>query len=215
MARVLLINPNTNAATTEAMLAIARDAAPAGVEIEGITAQFGADLIEIEETLDTASHAVAEILAGEAADYDGVVIAAFGDPGLGRAPKELNVVGIAEAGMHAAAEGGRRFSIVTTTFGLADPIKGLVSRYGLEKQFASLRFTEGPAAALMSDPAALANALKKAASEARDLDGADAVVIGGGPLARAAPQLADELALPIIEPVPEAIRLVTQRIATR
>ena len=215
MARVLLINPNTNAATTEAMLTIARETAPAGVEIEGITARFGTDLIEVEETLETASHAVAEILAGEAADYDGVVIAAFGDPGLDRAPKELNVVGIAEAGMHAAAEGGRRFSIVTTTFGLADPIKGLVSRYGLEKQFASLRFTEGPAAALMSDPAALANALKKAASEARDLDGADAVVIGGGPLARAAKQLADELALPIIEPGPEAIRLVTQRIATR
>ena len=215
MARVLLINPNTNAATTEAMLTIARETAPAGVEIEGITARCGTDLSEVEETLVTASHAVAEILAGEAADYDGVVIAAFGDPGLDRAPKELNVVGIAEAGMHAAAVGGRRFSIVTTTFGLADPIKGLVSRYGLEKQFASLRFTEGPAAALMSDPAALANALKKAASEARDLDGAEAVVIGGGPLARAAKQLADELALPIIEPVPEAIRLVTQRIATR
>jgi Asp/Glu/hydantoin racemase len=143
------------------------------------------------------------------------VIAAFGDPGLDGAPKGLNVVGIAEAGMHAAAEGGRRFSIVTTTFGLAEPIKGLVSRYGLEKQFASLRFTDGPAAALMSDPAALARALKQAASEARDLDGAEAVVIGGGPLARAAKQLAVELALPIIEPVPEAIKLVTQRIATR
>jgi allantoin racemase len=193
MARILLINPNTNAATTEAMLAIARAAAPAGVEIEGITARFGADLIEVEETLETASHAVAEILA----------------------PKELNVVGIAEAGMHAAAQGGRRFSIVTTTSGLADPIKRLVSRYGLEKQFASLRFTEGPAAALMGDPEALADALKKAASEARDLDGAEAVVIGGGPLARAARRLAVELALPIIEPVPEAIKLVTQRIATR
>jgi allantoin racemase len=215
MARVLLINPNTNAATTEAMLAIARAAAPAGVEIEGITARFGADLIEVEETLETASHAVAEILASEAAGHDGVVIAAFGDPGLERAPRKQNVVGIAEAGMHAAAQGGRRFSIVTTTSGLADPIKRLVSRYGLEKQFASLRFTEGPTAALMGDPEALANALKKAASEARDLDGAEAVVIGGGPLARAARRLAVELALPIIEPVPEAIKLVTQRIATR
>jgi allantoin racemase len=215
MARVLLINPNTNTSTTDAMLSIAREAAPAGVEIEGITARFGADLIEVEETLGTASHAVAEILTSDAAGYDGVVIAAFGDPGLERSPKELNVVGIAEAGMHAAAEEGRRFSIVTTTSGLSQPIKRLVRRYGLEKQFASLRFTEGLAAPLMGNPEALATALKKAASEARDLDGAEAVVIGGGPLARAAKQLVHELALPIIEPVPEAIRLVTQRIATR
>ncbi len=215
MARILLINPNTSTATTAAMVSIARTAAPAGVEIEGTTAHFGASLIATEDALEIASEAVAEILHTQAAGFDGVVIAAFGDPGLDLAPAGMNVVGIAQAGMHAAAEGGRRFSIVTTTSGLATPIERLVRRYGLEDRFASLRFTPGPAAALMSDPARLNDALKQAITEAREIDRAEAVVIGGGPLATAAMQLARELAMPIIEPVPSAIRRVTQRIAAQ
>ena len=215
MARILLINPNTNTATTEVMLAIARDAAPAGVKVEGVSARFGADLIETEDALETASRAVAEILNSRTAGYDGVVISAFGDPGLHLAPSGLNIVGIAEAGIKTAAEAGRRFSIVTTTPGLGNAIRRLVVRYGQEDQFVSLRGIEGPAQASMRDPAALTDALRGAISDAREVDGAEAVVIGSGPLASVARQLAHELAVPVVEPIPSAIRLLSQRIGAR
>ncbi len=43
--KLLLINPNTNAATTEAMRRIAQESAPPGVTILAKTAPFGVPLI--------------------------------------------------------------------------------------------------------------------------------------------------------------------------
>ena len=43
MMHFALVNPNTNAATTMAMLAVARATAGASVRLDGWTAEFGAD----------------------------------------------------------------------------------------------------------------------------------------------------------------------------
>jgi Asp/Glu/hydantoin racemase len=81
--RLLLVNPNTSAGTTAAMLAIAREAAPPGVLIEAATAPFGEPLITDETALAIAAEAVEALVTGErVAGLDGVIVAAFGDPGL-------------------------------------------------------------------------------------------------------------------------------------
>mgnify|MGYP002721369423 FL=1 len=61
-------------------------------------------------------------------------------------------------------------------------------------------------------PEALVEALGLAV-EACISDGARAVIIGGGPLARAARVLAPRFAVPIVEPVPAAARLMARRLA--
>ena len=77
-----LVNPNTNAATTMAMLAIARATAGVSVRLDGWTAEFGADLICDETGLATAADAVVAFGPTLRANRtDGVIIAAFGDPG--------------------------------------------------------------------------------------------------------------------------------------
>ena len=45
MIRVLLINPNTSAATTDRMVALAQAAAPPGVQVVGATAAHGPAMI--------------------------------------------------------------------------------------------------------------------------------------------------------------------------
>ena len=114
--RIALLNPNTSVETTRMMVTIAKDSAAAGVEIVGHTAGFGAVLITESETLDLAADAVAA-LAGDLDNANAVIIAAFGDPGLEALRSKLSVpvTGIAEAGMAEAAQGGRRFAVVTTT----------------------------------------------------------------------------------------------------
>ena len=78
MTRLLLINPNTSAATTAAMVAIARDAAPAGVLVEGATVAAGVPLITDEGALAMAADAVAAMAAGiNPEHWDGVIVAAF------------------------------------------------------------------------------------------------------------------------------------------
>ncbi|UVC12878.1 aspartate/glutamate racemase family protein [Mesorhizobium onobrychidis] len=61
MRPLLLINPNTNKATTAEMVRIARNAAPSGVTVEGATAQRGAPLIYDDDKLAIGAKAVIEL----------------------------------------------------------------------------------------------------------------------------------------------------------
>jgi Asp/Glu/hydantoin racemase len=63
----------------------------------------------------------------------------------------------------------------------------------------------------MAEPAGLKAALEGAIRRALDESAADAVIIGGGPLAAAAAALRPRLAVPIIEPVPAAVALALRR----
>ena len=213
--RLLLVNPNTNAATTALMVRIAQGAAPAGVTIEGATAASGAPLILDPAMLATAAQAVQALVAvTDLTPFAGVIVAAFGDPGLAatRALTALPVTGIAEAAMAEAAEHGR-FAIVTTTPLLAGAIGDRAAAYGHGDAFAGVWLTEGDAGALMAEPGRLEAALEAAIRRAMAEAAPDAVIIGGGPLAAAAAALRPRLPVPIIEPVPAAVGLAIRRAA--
>jgi allantoin racemase len=146
---------------------------------------------------------------------DGILIAGFGDPGLQALRETLSipVTGIAEAGMTAAAALGR-FSIITTTPDLQRSILALVDRYGFRSELASLRITPGVAEQVMADPETLKQALVSLA-RACMLDGSVSVLIGGGPLARAARAVSDAIDLTVVEPVAAGARLALQRMDAR
>lgn len=202
---ILLLNPNGSEATTASMLAIARAAAP-GIALEGLT-NHGAPPV-LTEPGDVAA-AEARLLARALPPAEALITAAFADPGLAqlRARGHL-VTGIAEAGMAAAAG---RFAVVTTTPGLAAGIAALAQRYGHAARFAGVVLTAGPAETVMSAPERLADALLQACRRAQAL-GADSIVIGGGPLAAAARAIAPLAPVPLVEPVPEAVRLTLARL---
>jgi Asp/Glu/hydantoin racemase len=212
--RLLLVNPNTSAATTAAMVEIARDEAAGRAVIDGLTAPSGASLITDEAALEASARAVASLGPAILADGpDGVIVSAFGDPGLKalRTVLPMPVTGIAEAGMAEAGEGGRRFCVVTTTPDLKTAIERTAQRHGHAESFAGVWLTPGEPSALMGDPARLVEALHDACLQAvREADVA-AIVIGGGPLAVAARALKDRIGVPLIEPVPCAVRLALKR----
>jgi Asp/Glu/hydantoin racemase len=213
--RLLLVNPNTNAATTALMVGIAQGAAPPGVTIQGTTAASGAPLILDAAMLAIAGQAVQALIAQtDLTPFAGVIIAAFGDPGLAavRALTPLPVTGIAEAAMAAAAAHGR-FAIATTTPLLAEAIGARAAAYGHGDAFAGTWLTEGDAGALMAEPGRLEAALEAAIRRAMAEAAPDAVIIGGGPLAAAAAALRPRLSVPIIEPVPAAVGLASRRAA--
>jgi allantoin racemase len=210
---VALVNPNTSEATTATMVRIAQAEAGARATVVGVTARFGAALITEPEALAVAAQAVAA-LAPELAEADAVIVAAFGDPGLDvlRAALPRPVTGLAEAGMAEAAAGGRRFAVVTTTPDLRDSIAATARRYG-HAGFAGTWTTPGDPAALTADPPALLAALDAACRRAIGEGDAEAIVIGGGPLAEAARALAPRCPVPLIEPLLAAIRLSLVRLA--
>lgn len=209
--RLTLVNPNTSRAATEDMVAIAAQAA--GAPVRGVTARFGAALIADPETLAVAARAV-EALASDLAGADAVIVAAFGDPGLAalRARLACPVTGIAEAGMAEAAAHAPRFAVVTTTPALGPSIAANARALG-HARFVGTFVTPGDPTAVMADPASLVAALEAACLRAIEDGGADAIVIGGGPLAVAARALAGRLPVPLVEPVPAAVRLSRVRLS--
>jgi Asp/Glu/hydantoin racemase len=214
MKSFLLINPNTNEAVTQEMVRIARASVPDDILVEGTTVLRGHNLIYDDEKLAVATKAVVELSqTKKLTDYAGIIISAFGDPGIDelRALSPVPISGIAEAGILEAAENGRRFSIVTTTPDLVSAIHKRVARYGFHKNFAGVRLTEGEVLQLMSEPERLTESLARACEAAIADDGAEAIIIGGGPLASHAATLKHLFSVAIIEPVPAGIRLALAR----
>lgn len=213
--RLSLINPNTSRKTTQTMVGIASETAGVGVTVTGHTASFGAALITGPEALATAAEAVA-VLTASLGDADAVIVAAFGDPGLDAAGAALGipVTGIAEAGMAEASAGGRRFAVVTTTPDLREQIADTARRHG-HQHFVGTWTTQADPVELTADPQALVTALAEAVERAIREGAADAVIIGGGPLAVAARALAGTVSVPLIEPLPAAVRLSLDRVKIR
>lgn len=211
--RVLLINPNSNPETTRRMVAIAEVAAP-GCAVTGVTAPTGPRMITDEAGLATGAISVADMACGVRAPFDGAIVAAFGDPGLAEAARILTfpVCGIGEASFVEAAAGDRGFAVVTTTPGLVAAIAARVAAAGLSARFLGTWVTPGDPAETMADPARLDALLSACITRAREA-GAQAVIIGGGPLAEAARRLSEGARVPLIEPVPAAMRLILRRAA--
>ena len=162
MKRIVLVNPNTNPATTARMVAIAQEHIASDFVVEGATAGFGSPLITDEDQLHVAAQAVADMAPTLARIGDAVIVSAFGDPGVDALRRLLSVpvVGIAECAMREAGCDGRRFSVVTTTPALVAAISRRADQLGLGRQFLGVRTTAGPAEDLMKADERLFAALK-------------------------------------------------------
>ena len=190
------------------MVAIARSCVPEGVVVTGATARRGPPMITTPAALAAAADEVVEMGIGDAGGMSGIVVGAFGDPGLEELKRNVSIpaVGICEAAMIEAAAGGRRFGVATVTPDLAAPITERARELGLLHLFTGIRLTPGDPVALTADPARLRDQLAEAVAKCFDNDDAEAVIIGGGPLGQAATALAQSLDRPIIAPIPSAIR---------
>jgi allantoin racemase len=217
MRRILLINPNSSAATTAMMVGIAQAAAAGACEVAGATAQRAPPMIVEPDALAAAAGEVVEIAVSNDGQYDGFIVAAFGDPGLAEVRERCRTpaVGIAESAFREASAGGRRFGIATTTPALKAAIDQRVALLGLSVQYTGLRITSGEPAELVKDRDRLRGALADAVRHCIGDDGAEAVIIGGGPLGEAARELEPMFSIPIVPPIPAAIRAILAILARK
>jgi Asp/Glu/hydantoin racemase len=152
-----------------------------------------------------------------APDVAAIVVAAFGDPGASalRDAVRVPVVGIGAASIAEAAADGRRFGIATTTPGLVRSIEALVEQSSFGARFAGVRASGGDALTLAADAPRQEQALARLVRDCIEVDGAEAVIIGGGPLSAAARVLRGQFSAEIIEPVPAAIRCVLRLVGVQ
>jgi allantoin racemase len=207
--RLLLVNPNVTGAMTEAMAAEARRFASPGTEVVTATAAFGTQYVEIRTEAAIAGHAVLEALAAHGAGCDAAIVAAFGDPGLAAAKEMMAVpvVGLTEAAVLAAWALGRRFAIVCLTPALGVWYRDAVEALGLAGRLVAVRPLDVAIPDIMRAKEQTRALLVAECRQAVERDGAEVVILGGGPLAGLAREAAGEIPVPALDGVSCAVRL--------
>ncbi|WP_323764136.1 aspartate/glutamate racemase family protein [Marinovum sp.] len=215
--KILLINPNTTEALTELLTGAARKVLPEGVTLDCITATTGVPYISTRTEAVLGGLSVLEILAERHHKYDGAIVAAFGDPGLGAARElfDIPVVGLAEAGMLTACMLGGQFSIVTFAQALGPWYRECVDWHRLGARCASIRMLDGEFHSISDVQEEKADLLVDLTMRAVDEDGADVIVLAGAPLSGLAEQVRDRIPVPIVDCAAAALRQAVTLAALR
>jgi len=207
--KLLLLNPNITEAVTATMAAEARRSASPGTEIIAVTARFGVQYVENRIEAAIASHAVVEALVDNANGMDAAIIAAFGDPGLwaGKELMSVPVIGISEAAFLTAYTLGKRYSVVCLTERLRTWYIESAHEHGLAGRLASVRACDAAPSDITQAKDEMHERLLTQCLAAVEHDGAEVLIVGGGPIAGLARELADRVPVPIIDGVSCAVRM--------
>ncbi|WP_353473650.1 aspartate/glutamate racemase family protein [Salipiger sp. H15] len=207
----VIINPNSTEAMTEAMLAVARSAAP-GIEIEGWTNAGGPPAIQGHADGLKAAPPLLELVGrANAEGMQGIIIGCFDDTALeeAQARSKVPVIGIGQAAYHMAALRGWSFSVVTTLSISVPVLEGNIVGYGFEHLLARVRASEVPVLALEEDPEAATEAVAAETARAIAGDGVDCVILGCAGMAKLTAHLRGRFNKPILDGVESAAKLIS------
>ena len=207
--KLLLVNPNTTASMTDRMHEAACAVASAGTGIVAVTAEYGPE--SIEGYYDEVFSVPAMLDAVKAhPDAAGVVVGCFDDTGVdaARCVTSAPVVGICQAAMQVASIVSGSFSVVTTLGRSVPALEHLARRYGYGDLCRRVRASE-VAVLDLEDPASGArDQLRAEVRRALDEDGCEAIVLGCAGMVDMARALCDEFAVPVVEGVTAAVKIV-------
>lgn len=111
---ILVVNPNTTQAVTQAFVAAIGSIAPPELTFKGVTGSFGARIVTVAAENTVAAFGTLELIAKHVVDCDAVILAISFDSGLDAARSILPIpcVGISHAALFAAAQGDRRVGVI-------------------------------------------------------------------------------------------------------
>lgn len=215
--RFLLINPNTNALTTQRLQDTLLPLLPQGVSLEVRTAGFGSHYIACEASHAVAGHACLQAWADHRqtapGPLDGVLIGCFGDPGLFalREASGCPVTGLAQASFILAAAHGP-FAIVTGGERWKPMLQRLAGSLGYGHLLRHIETVAPSGAALQADPQMAMHCLGEACEQAARA-GVNSVILGGAGLAGYAQGLRESCSLPLIDSAEAGLQVMLQGLA--
>jgi allantoin racemase len=203
--RILVINPNSNPEVTAGLEAAVRPFAftggPAILCVDLPDGPFG-----IESAADV--EAVIPLLEARVKSdpADAFVIACYSDPGIEvcRRVVARPVFGIGESAMLTAMTRGRRFGVVAILEASIPRHLAYIERLGIRGRLAAERSLELRVHEL-ADQSRAWNRLVEVATDLRDQDGADVVILGCAGMSRYRRKLEALLGRPVIDPSQAAV----------
>jgi allantoin racemase len=204
---IVLINPNSTAAMTDAMV---ETASKAGVVLEGWTSLDGPPAIQgLEDGEACIPPLLALVRKASDAGAHAIIIGCFDDTGLDAARDIAScpVIGIGQAAYHMAVLSGRRFSVVTTLDVSVPILKNNIHAYGFTSQLARVRASGVPVLDLETDPVGTAPVVVGEIERAVTEDKVDVVVLGCAGMVHIPAYFSDEGSVRLIDGVTSAAQL--------
>ena len=209
--KIKIINPNTSVAMTEALKMAAVKHASPGTQIIAVNPLTGpAYITSYYAEAMCASSVLAEIMKSDDEHIDGFVLGAYVDPFLFAAREIVSVpvVGIGEASMLMACMLGYKFSIITVSERLIQPIQAVVRKYGLSERCASIRATTFPISDIEEDREKFCLAVINEGRKAIEEDRAEVLLLGGSIMSGLDPEIEKVLHAPVIDGAAAAVKFL-------
>lgn len=204
--QIAVINPNATGSMTQSIAEAARAAAAPDTEILALTNQSGPASIQGVVDGIEAVPGVLDLVRRHH-DADAFIIACFDDTGLdaARCVATGPVIGIGEAGCHAASLVAHRFSVVTTLARSVPILRNNLDLHGLSRKCTSVLATGVPVLDLENPSGSVMEGIDATVRLAIERDGAEAIVLGCAGMAHLTPYLTGKFGLPIIDGVASAV----------
>ena len=200
---VVIINPNSTASMTEAMLRAAKAAAP-GLTFEGWTSKDGPPAIQGEDDGALATPPFLKLVQSASdAGADGIIIGCFDDTALSEAARIATcpVIGLGQASYHYAAMQQWRFSVVTT-LGVSVPIlENNIHALGLDRHLARVRASGVPVLAIEASAEAASDRIRQEAMRADAEDDIAAIILGCAGMVNVFADVRQAVRAEVIDPV--------------
>ena len=209
--KILIINPNSTASMTELVAMEAQSVAADQTEITAVNPTDSPPAIQGADDGEAALPHLIDLFDQQISehDFDAAVIACFDDTGLWELKEraDIPVVGIGEAGFHAAMLFGSRFTVITTLPASVPVIEDNIGRQGMGKRCAEVRATNIPVLELEAKPEASVERISEEIDAVLSRGNCDSIVLGCAGMADIAEELQSRYTIPIVDGVKAAIGL--------
>lgn len=202
MKKILVINPNTSEAMTADVRATVDRIKRPDVDAQTVHPAYGSESLESAYDTAIATNAMIDLLTGKEAEYDGVLIACFGDPGHDALKEMLDgaVMGIAEASIATALMLGNKYSILAAGERAVPLMENMVTGYGLKERLASVECLGMSVTAVEEQKEEATEKLTQAAERAAR-KGADVMILGCAGMTTLKSEVEKRTGMLILDPV--------------
>ena len=206
--KILLYNPNTSESITNTLYDTAKLVVSEGTTLLPMTAKKGFPYISTKVEAQITGTLVLEKIAEIHSQYDAIIIAAFGDPGLIPAKTLFNlpIIGLGEAAMLSACLFGKKFSIISFTNAMASWYEESVEVLGLQSRYSGFRAIDGVNLTIDKIQTLHKKSLIESAKLAINIDGGEVVIFAGAPLSGFKKIVQKEISVPVIDCAEAAVK---------
>ena len=205
--RLLVINPNTSAAMTKDIRETIERVKHSDTSITVVSPDFGPEGLESFYDYTLSAFGLCRLLQKEKEQYDGILIACYGDPGL-YAAKEIctcPVLGIAETSIALSLLMGSSYAVLAASVKAVPMMENMVAQYGMRERCAGIISLNMGVLDAEANREETIRCLIEKGREAIG-KGAEVLILGCAGMTGFADSVQAELGITVIDPVEIAFR---------